>query len=93
MSSAYNGPNPAGARFVNWFTGIMVFVIVWWMVLFTVLPWGNRPPDVVETGHADSAPEKPRLWIKALVTTAITIVIWAALYWLIGSGLYNFRES
>jgi predicted secreted protein len=89
---AYNAVRLQGARRVNWFTGILVFVIVWWMVLFTVLPWGNRPPEEIGEGHADSAPEKPRLWIKALVTTLIAGVIWAAIYWVIASGMFTFRE-
>lgn len=89
---AYNDRSRQGVRVVNWFTGILVFVIVWWMVLFTVLPWGNRPPDDVGEGHADSAPEKPRLLIKALVTTLIAALIWCAVYWVIGSGLVTFRE-
>ena len=28
---------------MNWFTAIMVYVIIWWTVLFVVLPWGNSP--------------------------------------------------
>ena len=39
-------------------SGTLVYVIIWWLVLFMVLPWGNRPPDVVEDGHASSAPER-----------------------------------
>jgi predicted secreted protein len=76
---------------VNWFTGILVYVIVWWMVFFTVLPWGNRPPETVETGHADSAPDKPRLWLKALVTTGIAAVVFAVIYWVMESGMITFR--
>lgn len=78
---------------MNWFTGLMVYIIVWWMVLFTVLPWGNRPPETVEQGHADSAPEKPRLWLKALVTTAVATLIWGALYWVIKSDIISFRDG
>ncbi|MGE0652886.1 MAG: DUF1467 family protein [Alphaproteobacteria bacterium] len=78
---------------MNWFTGIMVYIIAWWMVLFTVLPWGNRPPDTTEPGHADSAPERPRLWLKALVTTIIATVIWAAIYWIIEAEIITFRQS
>lgn len=78
---------------MNWFTGIMVYIIAWWMVLFTVLPWGNRPPDTAEPGHADSAPEKPRLWLKTLVTTVIATFIWAAIYWVIEADIITFRSS
>ena len=74
------------------FTGFMVYVIVWWLVLFTVLPFGNRAPDVAEPGHVESAPERPRLAIKALITTAIATSIWGVIYWIIESDLITFRD-
>ncbi len=43
--------------------GIVIFVIIWWCVLFTVLPIGvrNAYEDGVELvpGQADGAPVKP----------------------------------
>ena len=77
---------------MQWFTGIMVFVIIWWTTLFAVLPWGNRPPETPEPGHATSAPERPRLLIKFVVTTLISGVIFLAVWWLIQSGLISFRN-
>jgi predicted secreted protein len=77
---------------VNVVTGIMVYVIVWWLVLFTVLPFGNRAPDEVQPGTVESAPERPRLWIKALVTTVIASLIWGVIYWIIESDLITFRS-
>ena len=45
---------------MNWFSGIVVFVIIWWVVFFMALPIGVRSPDEagveVEQGHATSAP-------------------------------------
>lgn len=70
---------------------IVVFLITWWLVLFMVLPWGVRPPDQPETGHATSAPTKPRLWLKAAVTTVIALVIWGIIYWLASANLITFR--
>ncbi len=77
---------------MNWVTGLMVYVIVWWLVLFTVLPFGNRAPDEVQPGTVESAPERPRLWIKALVTTVIASLIWGVIYWIIASDLITFRS-
>lgn len=77
---------------MNVVTGIMVYVIVWWLVLFTVLPFGNRAPDEVQPGTVESAPERPRLWIKALVTTVIASLIWGVIYWIIESDLITFRS-
>ena len=42
----------------------VVFAVVWWLVLFMVLPFGAAPPDEVEPGMATSAPAKPRLAVK-----------------------------
>ena len=77
---------------VSLFTGFMVYVIVWWMVLFTVLPFGNRAAEKVQTGNVESAPERPRLWLKAGVTTVIATLIWALIYWIIEADLITFRS-
>ena len=76
---------------MSWFTGILVYVMIWWVVLFTVLPWGVKVPEEHEPGHATSAPEKPRLGLKFLVTTAIATVLWAIAYYVIESGALSFR--
>jgi predicted secreted protein len=76
---------------MNWFTGILVYVIVWWVVLFAVLPWGVRVPDVQDAGHASSAPANPRLWLKAVVTTLVAAVIWLGVYFIVRSDWISFR--
>ncbi len=76
---------------MNVVTGILVFVMIWWVVLFTVLPWGVRVPDEHEPGHATSAPSNPMLLRKALITTAISAVLWGVAYYLIESDLISFR--
>ena len=37
---------------MDWFSAAIVFVVVWWLVLFMVLPFGAAPPDEVEPGMA-----------------------------------------
>ena len=73
-------------------SGIATYFIIWWTVLFLVLPWGNRPVDDPEPGHVRSAPAKPRLVLKALVTTAVSGVIFAIVWFVIESGWVSFRE-
>jgi predicted secreted protein len=77
---------------MGWVTGLAVYLVVWWIVLFTVLPFGAAPPDEVQAGHATSAPEKPRMWIKAGVTTVIAAIVWLGIYWLVVSDLISFRR-
>ena len=78
---------------MTWVTGVAVYFIVWWVVLFTVLPWGVHPPETPLPGNAPSAPENPRLWIKAGVTTAIAALVWLAIYGLVESDLISLREA
>lgn len=76
---------------MTWFTGVMVYIVIWWMVLLTVLPWGVKVPDNPEPGHATSAPQNPMMWRKALITTLIAAVLWGVAYWLIESEWLTLR--
>jgi predicted secreted protein len=78
---------------MSWVTGLAIYFIVWWVVLFTVLPWGVRPPENPEPGTAPSAPENPRLWLKAGITTAIAGLVWLAIYALVESDLISLRDA
>ena len=77
---------------MDWFTGILVYVMIWWVVFFTALPFGAKPPAKPEPGHDVGAPEKPMLWRKALVTTVIASVLWGLAFALIDSDLITFRQ-
>ncbi len=61
---------------MNWFEGAVAFVVIWWVVLFAVLPIGIKPTEKGDIGHAAGAPANPRLWVKAGITTAVAAVIW-----------------
>ena len=77
---------------MGWATGIAIYFTIWWVVIFAVLPWGVRPPDHFETGHASGAPDNPQLGRKALITTVISAVIWLAIELIVRSDLISFRE-
>jgi len=77
---------------MNWFTGSAMFVAIWFLVLFAVLPWGVKVAEEPEAGHATSAPVNPRLGLKLLVTTVITAVIWLAVDFVVASGWIDFRS-
>jgi predicted secreted protein len=79
---------------MGWFTGAVLFVLVWWTVLFAVLPLGITPvsePDSA-TGWR-GAPERPRLARKLWMTTLISLVIWGGLVGVIESGWLSFRHG
>ncbi len=64
--------------------GIVAYLIIWWMMLFIVLPFGVRTAEEeneeVQAGHATSAPVKPRIWQKFVITTLLAAVVFAV-YW------------
>lgn len=65
-------------------SGLAIYLIIWWTVLFAVLPWGVRTTAESGTelvpGQADSAPAAPMLKKKLLWTTLISFGFFA-LYW------------
>ena len=82
---------------MGWFTGIMVFIILWWLIFFTMLPTGvktaHEAGEEAGEGHATSAPVKPEMRRKLLMTTGLTIVLFL-LYWGIeSSGLISLKPD
>lgn len=73
-------------------SALVVYILLWWWVFFMVLPFGNRPAETPEPGHATSAPAKPRLRLKMGITTLIAALLFAIVWWIITSGLISFRE-
>jgi len=64
-------------------TAVAVFFLIWWVVLFAVLPWGVRSQhegDEVVPGTDPGAPVLPNLKWKLLWTTVVAAVIFAGCY-------------
>lgn len=63
-------------------TGFAIYFIIWWMVLFVVLPFGVTTHDeaggTIEPGTVSSAPVKPYIGRKVAATTLIAAVLWLA---------------
>ncbi len=78
---------------MSWFGSAITFVVVWWLVLFMVLPFGAAPPEEVEPGMATSAPAKPRIGLKLAMTTVIAALLTGVILWLADSGLIQLRPS
>jgi predicted secreted protein len=65
---------------MNVVSAVVVFIVIWWLVLFMVLPFGVRRIEAPEEGHDHGAPVQPMLWRKAAATTAIATVLFAIVY-------------
>jgi predicted secreted protein len=76
---------------MNWVTGAAVYVCIWWVVVFAVLPWGVKPAADAQPGNDPGAPADPRLVLKGVVTTAIATLLWIVFYVLANSDLITFR--
>jgi predicted secreted protein len=73
---------------VPWPMAVAMFVTIWWILLFAVLPFGiqsqHETAEIIP-GSDPGAPVAPRLARKALWTTAISLLAFAALMWLISA--------
>jgi predicted secreted protein len=73
-------------------SGVVVYILIWWLALFAVLPWGARRAENPIPGTVESAPDRPRLGFKFLVTTGVAAILWLIVFALVESDLISFRE-
>ncbi len=67
---------------MRWTTALAIYFLVWWVVLFAVLPWGVRSQQETggyAQGTDPGAPARHRVWIKLLATTVIASVVFTML--------------
>ena len=75
---------------------IIVYVMIWWIIFFSVLPIGIQSnkeifKEKIE-GMDPGAPKNPEIAKKFLITTLITTVIFSVIYYLTKIELLNLRE-
>jgi len=78
---------------MGWVTAVAVYVCIWWVVIFAVLPWGVRTPEANDEGLDPGAPENPHLFRKLVITTAIATALWVVFYLIATSDLISFRQG
>ena len=62
---------------------LSMYLVIWWIVLFAILPIGVRTQSDdgdITPGTAESAPHNPKLLPKLLGTTVVAGIVFAALY-------------
>lgn len=77
---------------MSWATGLMVYLVIWWTILFAVLPLGVRRVENPGKGQERGAPEKPQLLRKAIITSIVAGVLWIAFYFLHQADVFSFRR-
>ncbi len=62
-------------------TAIAIYFLIWWIVLFAVLPWGVRAQgEGGAPGTDPGAPVLTHLRAKLIWTTVVATVVFAALW-------------
>jgi predicted secreted protein len=64
-------------------TAFAIYFVLWWVVLFAVLPWGVRSQHEsgeVAPGTDPGAPMLPNIKRKAIWTTVVSAVVFFAWY-------------
>jgi len=77
---------------VNWFSAFVVWLIIWWLTLFIILPIGIRGQaeegDITE-GTESGAPHKLDIKRKFIQTTIVASGLWVVACAVILSGLIS----
>ena len=75
---------------------LIVFIIIWWIVFFSVLPLGIKSETKKFTekvsGNDPGAPKNPNIGKKFIYTTVITSIIFVGIYYMVSIDFLNIRE-
>ncbi len=74
-------------------TIIAIYFLIWWVVLFAVLPWGVRAQgEGGAPGTDPGAPVMANLKLKLVWTTLVTTVIFAGFYLVYARKLVSLED-
>ncbi|MGB5094009.1 MAG: DUF1467 family protein [Parvibaculum sp.] len=75
--------------------GLAIYAVIWWTVLFAILPWGvvtQEESHAVVPGSSASAPAKPLMLRKVLVTSVLAAFVWLGVYYLVVASPFSFED-
>ncbi len=67
-----------------WSLGFAVFVVIWWTLLFAVLPFGvqsQKEAKSIVPGSEPGAPVLHHLGKKIIINTVLSAILWAIADW------------
>ena len=74
----------------------IIYVILWWIIFFSVLPIGIKHNDKIFKENLEGidpgAPKNPNILKKFLYTTLITTIIFIGIYYIVSNNHFNLRE-
>ncbi len=75
---------------------IIIYVMIWWIVFFSVLPFGIESNKEVFKesleGSDAGAPKNPNIAKKFIITTIITSILFTMIYYLVSNNFINLRN-
>ena len=76
------------------FTGLaIIYIIIWWIVFFAILPIDvNRAKTVKIDGEDPGSPENPKILKKFIYCTGYYYIIFSVIYLLIKFEYLNLRN-
>jgi predicted secreted protein len=72
-------------------TAIFIYILIWWVTLFTVLPLGVERHKEKGKGYDAGAPAIPNLKKKLILNTGISLVILAVIDVLVKTGVIDWH--
>lgn len=77
------------------FLGIAIYVILWWLAFFTMLPMGaqslHESDEQSVPGVERGAPKSHRVKLKMLWAAGIAAVLWLFVAWAVSVDLIGLR--
>ncbi|SPH22685.1 hypothetical protein ASD8599_03430 [Ascidiaceihabitans donghaensis] len=76
-------------------SALVLLAVIWWMTFLIVLPLRVKTQGdlgEIEPGTHAGAPEEHNLKKKALITTAVALVLWVVISGIILSGVISVRD-
>jgi predicted secreted protein len=65
-------------------TAIAIYFVVWWIVLFAILPIGvknaHEAGETTLEGNEPGAPVEHQMGRKAIITTVVSAIVFAIIY-------------
>ncbi len=74
-------------------SSLAVYFIIWWTLLFAVLPWGVRSQHEtgeVVPGSDPGAPARPRFLRIVVINTIVSAVVFGLFRWAWTTGVISF---
>jgi predicted secreted protein len=73
-------------------TAIFIYFLIWWLVIFTMLPLGVERHDEPGRGYDAGAPKAADLKRKLKLTSIVSAVILAVIWILVEQGVIRWTD-